>query len=231
MAKRKLQPKTALLLRIEQAFLDHGYGELSMIGLAQACEFTTRSLYNYFDNKEDAFRAVVLYRNEESLSTGLAAGWAQRTEGGTALDIFAAIMDIRFGETRRLANASPHVAELSAEVSKRCNDIVTASAVAFQAELAKLILELQAEGLLHLRGNATPKQVAQALADGARGVNQHLPPVAPDGLADRYRLMCRFVLYGCAEMPLKVTERTGFAGRRKASARDSGAERRERDGA
>lgn len=44
-------------------------------------------------------------------------------------------------------------------------------------------------------------QSPEALSNGARGVNQRLPAVAPDDLANRYPDMCLFILYGCAEIP------------------------------
>jgi hypothetical protein len=55
---------------------------------------------------------------------------------------------------------------------------------------------------MHLRRGVTAKRLAQALANGARGVNQRLPPVAPENLADHYRDMCRYILYGGTELPV-----------------------------
>jgi len=202
MAKGKIRPNPTLMQRVEKAFLDHGYSELSMRGLASACDFSTRALYHYFSNKGQAFRSSVQYQNDLALAAGFAAGRVRWADGGSALDIVAEIMNVRFGETRRKANASRHLVELNAEVFKRCNDIVTAVALFFEAELAKLVTELESAGLLRLRQGVTPDQVAQALANGARGVNQRLPPVAPDDLAARYRDMCGFILYGCADIPV-----------------------------
>ena len=201
MAKKRLQPGPDLLLRVDKAFLEHGYRRLTMLGLAEACGFTARALYYYFANKEQAFRAAIRYHNDVSLSAGFSAGRAVRADGGNALDVFAEIMNIRFGATRRKANASRHLVELNAEVFKRCNDIVTAVALAFEAELARLIVEIEGAGLLKLRAGLKPELVAQALANGARAVNQRLPPVAPRELASHYREMCGFILYGCAEIP------------------------------
>jgi AcrR family transcriptional regulator len=202
MAKTKARPSPALMERVGRAFLDHGYSELSMRGLAKACDFSTRALYHYFSSKEEAFRASVYYHNGVALSAGFAAGQAIRANGGDALDIVAEIMNIRFGETRRKANASQHVVELNAEVFKRCNDIVTTVAVFFEAELAKFIGKLEDDGLLRLRPGVSLADVARALTNGIRGVNQRLPMVTPDELAGRYREMCSFILYGCADVPV-----------------------------
>lgn len=214
MTKQRAQAAPTLLLRIEQAFLDHGYAALSMIGLAKACDITARTLYNYFKNKEEAFRAVCRFRNELGISSGFAAGRKVWEDGGSALDILAEIINIRYGNTRRIANASPHLIELNAEIFKRCNDIVTTVAVAFEEELAEIIIEMQSAGRLKLQPNVTAQQLGQALANGARGVNQRLPPVAPEKLADNYREICSFILYGSVEalaLPQSSTKEKAIA--------------------
>ena len=201
MPKKKLQPTPAMLLHMEQALFTYGYGDLTMERFAEACNFSRRALYFYFSSKPEVFRAVVRFRNDLGLTTGFAAGRKRWSEGGNALEILADIINIRYGDLRRIAHTSPHQVELNAEVFRRCTDIVRDVAIYFEGELAKLILELQRDGLLHLRAGVTAEQLAQALANGARGVNQRIPTVAPEELENRYRDMCRFILYGCAEMP------------------------------
>jgi hypothetical protein len=109
---------------------------------------------------------------------------------------------------------------LNAEVFTRCIDIVRDVALIFEADLAKLILELQGGGLMHLRKGVTAKQLAQALASGARGVNQRLPPVAPEDPTAHYHDMCRYILYGGTELPVarkrpKPARRQGETRRRR----------------
>jgi hypothetical protein len=53
--------------------------------------------------------------------------------------------------------------------------------------------------MLQLRKNTTPAEIAQLLADGARGVNQQRPPIPAGQLAPRYRRIAEAILYGCAE--------------------------------
>jgi AcrR family transcriptional regulator len=202
MPKKKLQPSPAMLLHMEQALFTHGYSGLTMEQFAEACNFSRRALYFYFSNKQEVFRAIVRFRNELGLTTGFASGRKRWSEGGNALEILAEVINLRYGDLRRLANTSPHLVELNSEVFRRCNDIVRDVAIYFESELAKLILELQRDGLLHLRVDVTAEQLAQALANGARGVNQRVPAIAPEELEYHYRDMCRFILYGCAEMPV-----------------------------
>lgn len=201
MSKKMIKPGPDLLTQVNQAFLDYGYGGLSMVGLAKACGFTQRALYYYFSNKEEAFRAVIAWRHVEDVALALEAGRSVRAKGGGALDIFATILDVRYGETRHRVTASPHTVELNAEAFRRCRDLMIKSAVSFQADLENLVIELQAARLLKLNGEFTAAQIAQALADGGRAVNQALPPIARDGFSARYRQMCAMVLYGCAVMP------------------------------
>jgi AcrR family transcriptional regulator len=202
MASKKLHPSPAMMFQIESTFLAQGYRALTMEMLAEACNFSRRALYFYFSSKAEAFRAMVLFRNEVALSTSFAAGRKRWSEGGNALEILAEIINIRYGDTRRIANASKHVVELNAEVFTRCNDIVRDVALIFEADLAKLLIELQSAGLVRLRAEVMAEQLSQALCNGARGVNQRLPAVSPEALADGYRDMCRYILYGCAEMPV-----------------------------
>jgi AcrR family transcriptional regulator len=201
MPKTMIKPGPDLLQRVNQAFLDYGYSGLSMVTMAKACGFTQRALYYYFSNKEDAFRSMIQYRNDEAVALARDAGKAMRAKGGSALDIIAEILDIRYGNTRRRVIPSPHTVELNAEAFKRCRDNMIQSAIAFQAELEALIVDLERSRMLKLNGRFTPAQIAQALADGGRAVNQALPPIAAADLSGRYRQMCEMVLYGCAAMP------------------------------
>jgi AcrR family transcriptional regulator len=201
MSKKMIKPGRDLLARVNRAFLDYGYSGLSMVSMAKACGFTQRALYYYFSNKEEAFRAAIADRNDEVLAQSLEAGKSTRASGGSALDIFARILDVRYGDTRRILTLSPHTVELNAEAFKRCRDIMIEFAVVFQGELEKLIVDFQKKRMLKLNGRFTPAQIAQALADGGRAVNQSLPPIAADDFSARYRQMCEMVLYGSAAMP------------------------------
>jgi AcrR family transcriptional regulator len=217
MSKTMIKPGPDLLNRVNQAFLDYGYSGLSMVTMAKACGFTQRALYYYFSNKEQAFRAIIQHRNDEAIDQGLEAGKAIRAQGGSALDIFAEILDIRYGNTRRRVIPSPHTVEINAEAFRRCRDLMIQSAIAFQAELEDLIVDLQNSRMLKLNGHFTAAEIAQALADAGRAVNQGLPPIAAEDLSGRYRRMCEMVLYGCAAMPRRKVPPP--PGRRRRSAK------------
>ena len=203
MPKKMIKPGPDLLTQVNRAFLDNGYSGLSMVALAKVCGFTQRALYYYFNNKEDAFRAMIAFRQAESVKLGLEAGRTTLAKGGNALDIFTRILDVRYGDTRRSVARSPHTVELNAEAFKRCRDLMIKSAISFQADLENVIADLQASRMLKLNRRFTPAQIAQALADGGRAVNQALPPIAREDYSARYRQICEMVLYGCAAMPKK----------------------------
>ncbi|QUS39862.1 TetR/AcrR family transcriptional regulator [Tardiphaga alba] len=201
MAKKMITPGHDLLLRVNQAFLDHGYAGLSMVGLARICGFTQRALYYYFSNKEEAFRAAVQFRNEQAIATAIAAGTALRQEGASALDIVACVVDLRYSETRQMLTQSPHTIELTAEAFRRCRDIVVRTSADFQTALEKLVADLQSQHRLELTGRFTAAEIAQALADGGRAVSQAIPLTDANDCSARYRQTCEFVLYGCAAYP------------------------------
>jgi AcrR family transcriptional regulator len=203
MPKKMIKPGPDLLTQVNRAFLDNGYSGLSMVRLAKVCGFTQRALYYYFSNKEEAFRAMIAFRQAESIKLGLEAGRTILAKGGNALDVLTRILDVRYGDTRRRVIRSPHTVELNAEAFKRCRDLMIKSAIAFQTDLENVIADLQASRMLKLNHRFTPAQIAQTLADGGRAVNQALPPIASEDYSARYRQICEMVLYGCAVLPKK----------------------------
>jgi AcrR family transcriptional regulator len=203
MPKKMIKPGPDLLTQVNQAFLDNGYSGLSMVRLAKVCGFTQRALYYYFSNKEEAFRAMIAFRQAESIKLGLEAGRTILAKGGNALDVLTRILDVRYGDTRRRVIRSPHTVELNAEAFKRCRDLIIKSAIAFQTDLENVIADLQASRMLKLNHRFTPAQIAQTLADGGRAVNQALPPIASEDYSARYRQICEMVLYGCVVLPKK----------------------------
>lgn len=199
MAGKAAKPSPELMLRVRRAFFDHGYSNLSMIGLAKVCGFTRRSLYHYFSSKEDAFQTLTDFDNRMSIEAGFAAAREVQRNGGTALDIISKMMDVRYGDLRREVYVSPHAVELGAEAFRRSWQIMVGWAIRFHQELAEFLVSLEQAGLLTLKEGTTPQHVAQLLANGARGINQSLPPIPPDELARWYREMCEAILYGCTK--------------------------------
>ncbi|MEZ5766113.1 MAG: helix-turn-helix domain-containing protein [Xanthobacteraceae bacterium] len=190
------KPSLEIQLRLRRAFLAHGFRELTMGGIAQACGFTRRNLYFYFSSKEEVFRSSVAFLNEDNAARALAAGRALFEKGASATDVLTEILYVRYGVFRRELSVSPHAVELNTEAFRLCRDIMNETAASFAKAVAGVIGELARDGRLSLREEFTAAQIAQMLLDGARGTNQSLPPVAASALPRRYRMICQAILHG-----------------------------------
>jgi AcrR family transcriptional regulator len=194
-----LNPRDGVMLKIHMAFLAHGYEQMSMIGLAKAADMSRRSIYNYFPNKEEAFRAAVRWANARNIALGRMAAANAKAAGASALEILVAFADARFGETRREASTYPHTAELTENVNRRCRDILIDVAVTGQERLAEIMLDLQESGLVRWREEYSVGLLAQLFTDAMRGVNQTLPPRPAVSLPERYREIFTPLLRGVSE--------------------------------
>jgi AcrR family transcriptional regulator len=197
------QPFDSVTLKVVQrardAFLREGYSRLTMTMLADFCGLTRRGLYKHFKSKEDLLRAALRLQNAEGFANAEWMAEKELARGGSALDVVAKWLDARFGRVRREIAQSPHGVEVNAIAFELGNDILIEISVHTHARLAELIDTLCARKLLRLRKNTTATDVAQLLADGARGVNQQRPSIPVGQLAPRYRRIAEAILYGCAE--------------------------------
>ena len=199
-----------LAVRLRQAFLDHGYEQMTMSGLAELCGFSRRALYHHFSSKEEAFRHWLDFYGRESIAQGLAAGRRMMDEGGSAVDVIVETMNVRYGDARRRLSRSPHALEINDQAFRRCRDIMVGAAVDFQAEVTRMLVEMQARRLIRLKPGTEPTMLAQSLCDGARGTNQSLPPIPIDELHLRYRQIVTAILYGAAESGAKTRRPPGL---------------------
>ena len=193
-----MTPGRDLLARVTKAFLDRGYQHMTMVALSASCGFTRRSIYNYFANKDDAFRAMFRQYNLDSIDRAWKHVFELRRADASVLDIVTGLIDVRYGDTWRLLDTSPHGAEIKGTAFAICLDIMVELAVDFQRDVAHLIDELAAEGRLTLKPAFTAAQLAQMLTDAARGVNQVYPAADISGLSAQYRRTCEAILYGYA---------------------------------
>lgn len=187
---------------LRQAFLDFGYDQMTMIGLAKACGLTRRALYHHFADKEEAFRFMLQVDTRIAMAASHEVGRAGLERGDDPVTILTAVMDARYAANRRKLAASPHATEINDQAFRRARTMMVEAAIAFQAQLADLLVDMEKAGLLTLRPTTKPADLAQALADGARGSNQSLPPVPADELPARYRNILNAILFGSADRPL-----------------------------
>src|SRR5262245_32232147 len=206
-----------LAARLRQAFLDHGYEQMTMSGIAQLCGFSRRALYHHFSNKEEAFRYWLDFYNQESMAQGIAAGRAAMEAGGSAVDVIVETMNVRYGDARRRLARSPHALEINDQAFRRSRDIIIAVAIHFQAKAVHLPKELQARLQICLKPGVTFEALAQPLCDGARGTNQAVPSIPIDDLHVRYRQITAAILFGAASPPTTPRGRDAQGSGRAAS--------------
>jgi AcrR family transcriptional regulator len=202
-----LQPNRELTTKITMAFLHFGYETMTMVSLAKACEFSRPALYQYFQNKEQAFRFSTRAVNIRAIDSAFALGEKLMREGRPATDVFAEVTFARYALMRTADLQSPHRVELNAAAARKCGDLLIEVSLMFRDRLTELLAKQFSAGRMTPRKGVATTEIAQALADGARGVDQSLPPPAPEELLARHRWMVRAVLYGC------ITETTGAGGR------------------
>lgn len=63
------QKRTAIVVAARQTFLDTGYSQTSMDGIAELAEVSVKTIYRHFDNKDELFSAVMqaVCRDHEAL--------------------------------------------------------------------------------------------------------------------------------------------------------------------
>lgn len=192
-----------LVSNITQSFLDHGYEAMTMIKLAKYCNITRRGLYHHFSSKEEAFQAMVYQNNARTRQDSLREGGRLFSAGSNVLDIVTAVLDVRYGDTRRKLVLSPFALEVNDYAFRLCRPSMIEAAAVFQADFAALLAQTIAIGLLALRPSISVETLVQLLCDGARGTNQSFFAPAPEEIAARYRQMSQAILYGCTE-PIKL---------------------------
>lgn len=188
------------LALLEKTFRERGFVRVPMSALADGIGFTRRALYHHFSNKEEAFRAAVLFGNLRGMEAGRVAANEALARGETAIDVVHAFLDARFGDTRRMVARSRYVHELNDTVFRLCRDIVEDVAVKLHAELADVLKKLQARKKMQLKPDVTFADLARMLAAGVRGVNQTPPLPKESEYAPRYREIVKAVLRGSAKL-------------------------------
>jgi AcrR family transcriptional regulator len=188
--------KLKILQRVRTIFLTRGYHAPTMTDMADEFGLTRRALYHHFHSKQELFRAMIVLGNIEARE--LADWTAQKAlaHNESALDIVAAWLDSRFGNTRRALGRISHGEELNQVAYSMCNDIMIEVSQDSNTRLAALLDELCRRDKLTLKPGRSIKELAQIIGDGARGVNQQRPPVPPGEIASRYRRIAEAILYG-----------------------------------
>ena len=81
-AERKAANHSKLLAAARKVFAEKGYGAATVRDIVRETDLASGTFYNYFDDKEQAFRAVL----EEFLSEARAQARVDRTEPGVSIE-------------------------------------------------------------------------------------------------------------------------------------------------
>jgi AcrR family transcriptional regulator len=80
--ERKAQNRAKLLLAARKVFAEKGYGEATARDIVRETDLATGTFYNYFEDKQDAFTALL----DEMAEKGRAIARAQRQDPGRSLE-------------------------------------------------------------------------------------------------------------------------------------------------
>src|SRR2546423_7611225 len=80
--ERKAQNRAKLLEAARKVFAEKGYGEATARDIVRETDLATGTFYNYFDDKQDVFMALLDERGEK----GRAIARAQRLDPGSSLE-------------------------------------------------------------------------------------------------------------------------------------------------
>src|SRR3954451_18465214 len=80
--ERKAQNRAKLLEAARKVFAEKGYGEATARDIVRETDLATGTFYNYFDDKQDVFMALL----DEMGETGRALARAQRQDSARSLE-------------------------------------------------------------------------------------------------------------------------------------------------
>lgn len=145
-----------IVLAAEKVFLHKGFDNASMDEIAAAAQFTKRTLYQYFANKEDLYFATVLRGFKNLLEYIQKAAVSEQTGFmkiyQSSIGYYQFYQD--FPETLRLINYLGHVKKNSKEISQRQTELSE-----FDNQLFELV----------------SKYIGEGIADGS--IRAHLDPI------------------------------------------------------
>ena len=172
--KKQRSPSPDIIGKVIDAFWYNGYDALSMTKMAAICGFSRVAIYQYFQSKEDAFRAATYHVNVGALRIGSEAAARARRGGGTVVDILADYMAARHAGMRVDGRPSPHQVELNAVAASKCRDILVEAVAMFRRTTEELLAALAADGGVDVtRGCQRGGHRPDARRRGPRGRFQH----------------------------------------------------------
>lgn len=145
--REKLVREEEIIVAAEKIFCQKGFDNASMDEIAITAQFTKRTLYQYFENKEDLYFAAAL-KGFKKLFAYLQE--AAENEQTGFMKIYQSSIGYykfyrEFPETLRLINYIGHVRKNSIEVSQRQRELMQFDKELFES-VARVIVEGKEDG-------------------------------------------------------------------------------------
>jgi AcrR family transcriptional regulator len=174
-----------------RVFLQYGYRQSTLDEIARQAEVSRPALYQYFADKVDIFREVVLRLNAEALAQAraqlaLSAPLSQRISGA---------LRAKYAPVVEQVGRSPHSAELFDRNARVAGDLAQDAHAQLEKAIQTELRKSADKGELDLKGRSLSALAAARLFDqAAQGVVQHAlanPAVWPEQLNQLVDLLVR----------------------------------------
>lgn len=190
--------RDVVLRQALECFLRFGYSRTAMQDIATAAGLSRQGLYHHFANKEALFEAMNEASNAWTLNAAREARDKARAEGRAFIDVIGATLFARLGSMQGRLGTSQEALELIDQSMRRCMPILVRYAEAFHELMTETVESEIAAGRLKLAQDVTPRDLAEAFAQMARGVNARLPVPGTDTLLATYTRGAELILRGAA---------------------------------
>ena len=195
-----------------ERFSRYGYRRTSMDDIAREAGIARATVYLYFRNKEEIFRALAGRLHDLHVRAAEQAAAA----GGSIEDRLERTLAAKFGGFVEIAYGSPHGAELLDESNRICGDLSLASRRRSVELLARLIEEAAGRGQLAPgRIGLTPATAAELVYDSMRGLELGAESLGRTAFQRRLRQTARLLIAGLGGKPSAAGEAVDTGARRR----------------
>ena len=157
-------------------FIQYGFQKTTMADIANGTGISRPSIYTYFENKEEIFKATCLKINKLSHKKVVQILEDNHQDWTVRMKIEAALSEhyFRFLEISR----SPHGSELYDEHNRLCGEITQQSVKELRNLLAKSLKRADLDGEIDLKNiNISAAMAAEILQRSTAGLKAELPTV------------------------------------------------------
>jgi AcrR family transcriptional regulator len=174
-----------------RVFLQYGYRQSTLDEIARQAEVSRPALYQYFADKADIFREVVLRLNAEAL----AQARAQLATSAPLSQRISGALRAKYAPVVEQVGRSPHSAELFDRNARIAGDLAQDAHAQLERAIQTELRKSADRGELDLKGRSLSALAAARLFDqAAQGLVQYAlanPAVWPEQLIQLVDLMVR----------------------------------------